>query len=63
MNVNRTLASAVFGILAGIVFIIIGVRALRSPASHTFWNVVIIIFGILGIGINIYNAVDTYKRK
>lgn len=62
MNIWKMRLAGFLGIISGILLSVIGFTGLSNPASHTFWNVVNLIVGILSVLINIWIGIDAANR-
>lgn len=63
MNDKKKIASNIFGILAGLVFLIVAIQSIQLPASHKFWSIGLIIIAILQIGLNISLMIGNFKER
>ena len=63
MNIWKMRLAGFLGIISGLILSFIGFTGFSNPASHTFWNVVNLIVGILSVLINIWIGIDAANRK
>ena len=63
MNKKKKIASNIFGILGGLVFLIVGIQSIQIQESHKFWSIGLIIIAILQIGLNISLMIGNFKER